>query len=177
HSSRDLLDDRADLLPVDRLGHHGVRVADQPGDVLDRDTVLGQQRDEAVPQRPAGPSSLLRDPWHRLWNDVPSGRGATCKKVIMVLISGSRIRDGLARVQEGGATFIEAALDREVARKVALEASRGTFERLAEREGTARQDGEYFMLAGDMDSYPLIEHLCRELKTVINEQGSHITGL
>jgi hypothetical protein len=97
--------------------------------------------------------------------------------VIIVLISGNHIRDGLDRVQEVGAAFIEAALDREAARNVALESSRGTFERLAEREGTARQDGEYFMLAGDMDGYPLIEHLCRELKTIIIEKGSHITGL
>jgi len=33
------------------------------------------------------------------------------------------------------------------------------------------------MLAGDMDGYPLIQHLCRELETVINEQGAHFTGL
>lgn len=95
----------------------------------------------------------------------------------MVLVPGSRIRDGLDQVQERGAAFIEAALDPEVARKVALESSRGTFERLAEWEGTARQDGEYFMLAGGMGGYPLIQHLCRELKTAINEQGAYITGL
>jgi hypothetical protein len=94
-----------------------------------------------------------------------------------VLVPGSRIRDGLDTVQERGAAFIEAALDPEAAGKVALESSRGAFERLAEREGTARQDGEYFMLAGDMGGYPLIQQLCRELKTVIHGQGAHITGL
>jgi hypothetical protein len=95
----------------------------------------------------------------------------------MVLASVSCIRDGLDIVKERGAAFIEAALDREVAEKVALECSKGTFERLAEQEGTARQGGEYFTLAGSMNGFPLVERLCQELTTTVHQQGSHIAGL
>ena len=43
-------DDRAQLLAVNRLGHDGATVADEPGDLLDRDRGVREQADEAVAQ-------------------------------------------------------------------------------------------------------------------------------
>ena len=46
---------------------------------------------------------------------------------------------------------------------IVREVSWGNFERLAEYEGIARQDGEFFVITGDMSRYRLTGRLGREL--------------
>ena len=51
HGCRALVDDRSQLFAVDGLGDlRSSDVADQAGDLFDRDAFVGQQRDAAVPQ-------------------------------------------------------------------------------------------------------------------------------
>jgi hypothetical protein len=94
-----------------------------------------------------------------------------------MLRSASRIRDGLHEVREQGAAFVDAALRPGVIADIAREVSSGNFEPLAEYEGTARQDGEFFVVTGNMNRYLLTARLCRELTAVIHQQGSEIEGL
>ena len=44
-----------DLLPVDLLGDGRTGVPDEPGDLLQRDTTVGEQGNEAVPELPGRP--------------------------------------------------------------------------------------------------------------------------
>src|SRR5262249_58566296 len=53
--ARALDENRPDLLAVDGLGCSGPAVANEPGDLLDRNASIGHQRDEAVPQFPRSP--------------------------------------------------------------------------------------------------------------------------
>jgi hypothetical protein len=94
-----------------------------------------------------------------------------------MLRSASRIRDGLHDVREQGAAFVDAALRPGVMPDIAREVSSGNFEPLAEYEGTARQDGEFFVVIGDMNRYLLTARLRRELIAVVHQQGSEIEGL
>ncbi len=94
-----------------------------------------------------------------------------------MIVSVNRIHDGLDRLQARGAAFIDGALDPNAVTQVAKESSSGNFERLAEHEGTARQDGEFFAVASPMNNYPLIAGLCAELIAVVHQQGSGIAGL
>jgi hypothetical protein len=100
-----------------------------------------------------------------------------CPGFVRMLTSASRIRDGLHDVHAQGAAFVSAALRPGVTPGIAQEVSSGNFERLAEYEGTARQDGEFFVVTGDMSRYPLTACLCRELTAVVHQQGSEIDGL
>ena len=94
-----------------------------------------------------------------------------------MIASVNRLRDGLDSLRERGAAFIDEALDPDTVTQIARESSSGNFERLAEQEGTARQDGEFFVVTGHMNSYPLIAALCAELTAVVHQQGSGIAGL
>ncbi len=49
------LQDRPELLPVHGLGDMAAGVANEPCDLLDRHAIIGQQRDERVPQVPRRP--------------------------------------------------------------------------------------------------------------------------
>ena len=55
HDRGTVVDDRADLLAVDQLGDRRAAVPDQARDLLQGDPVVGQQRNERVPQLPRSP--------------------------------------------------------------------------------------------------------------------------
>ena len=94
-----------------------------------------------------------------------------------MLASVNDIREGLGSLRERDATFVDHALDPDIAAEIAQESSLSNFERLPEQEGTARQDGEFLVITGDMTSHPLVADLRYELAAVVQEQGSGITGL
>ena len=55
HDISAMHDHRADLLTVDRLRRGRAAMADQAGDLLDRDVGIRKQRDETVPQLARSP--------------------------------------------------------------------------------------------------------------------------
>src|SRR5580693_149771 len=55
HHLSALLQDRAELLPVHGLGDMAAGMAGKRCDLLDRHAIIGQQRDERVPQVPRRP--------------------------------------------------------------------------------------------------------------------------
>jgi hypothetical protein len=65
------LQNRPKLLPVHGLGDMAAGMANKPGDLLDRHAVVGQQRDERVPQVPSRPVPAEPGPLANVLEHLP----------------------------------------------------------------------------------------------------------
>jgi hypothetical protein len=80
-------------------------------------------------------------------------------------------------MSEAGAAFIPGALAEPFRVRLREQADLDGFEALSELEGQVRQQGELFVIAGDMSGHPAIKQLRDELTDAVHECSADIAML